>query len=144
MMLDRPQEALPLLRKSIRLEPRNGHLLVNVGACFNALGDYRKADLFFREALRRIPGDRLILLWRIKNKMDAGDSETIEADLGKIVTRVPADKLRKWLRKAFAYKVYKNDILIPAKDDKLIERIQAQYLRKIDRMGELSESKTIH
>jgi hypothetical protein len=57
---------------------------------------------------------------------------------------VPIDKLRKWLRKCFANKIYKNDILVPGKDDKLIERIQAQYLRKIDIIGELSDSKTIH
>lgn len=144
MMLDRPQEALPLLQRSIRLEPRNGNLLVNLGANFHVLGDYRKADLFFREALRRSPGDRVILLWRVKNKIDAGDSATIDADLDMMVSIVPADKLMRWLRKAFAYKIYKNDILIPRKDDRLIERIQAQYLRKIDRFGELSENKTTH
>jgi tetratricopeptide (TPR) repeat protein len=147
LMLDRPHEALKLLRQSIRLEPRNEHLLVNVGASFHALGDYRKADLFFREALRMSPRDRLILIWRIKNNIDAensADTTTVDADLEKIVTMIPVDKLGKWLRKAFTYKIYKNDILIPAKDDRLIERIQAQYLRKIDRIGELSENKTTH
>jgi tetratricopeptide (TPR) repeat protein len=119
-------------------------ILLLHGASFHALGDYRKADLFFREALRRAPGDRLILLWRIKNQMDAGDTTTIDADLEKIVSIVPVDKLTRWLRKAFAYKIVNNDILIPPKDDKLIERIQAQYLRKIDKIGELSDSKTIH
>jgi tetratricopeptide (TPR) repeat protein len=144
LLQERPHEALALLQQSIRLEPRTGHLLINVGASFHALGDYRKADLFFREALRRTPRDRLILLWRIKNQMDAGDTTTIDADLEEIVSIVPVDKLTKWLRKAFTYKIVNNDILIPAKDDKLIERIQAQYLRKIDIIGELSESKTIH
>jgi tetratricopeptide (TPR) repeat protein len=144
LLQERPHEALALLQQSIRLEPRNGLLLINVGASFHALGDYRKADLFFREALRRTPRSRLILLWRIKNQMDAGDTTTIEADLEEIVSIVPVDKLTKWLRKAFAYKIVNNDILIPAKDDKLIERIQAQYLRKIDIIGELSDSKTIH
>ena len=76
--------------------------------------------------------------------MDAGDTTTIDADLEKIVSIVPVDKLTRWLRKAFAYKIVNNDILIPPKDDKLIERIQAQYLRKIDKIGELSDSKTIH
>ena len=76
--------------------------------------------------------------------MDAGDTTTIDADLEEIVSIVPVDKLTKWLRKAFTYKIVNNDILIPAKDDKLIERIQSQYLRKIDIIGELSDSKTIH
>jgi tetratricopeptide (TPR) repeat protein len=144
VLQERPHEALPFLQQSIRLEPRNGLLLINVGASFHALGDYRKADLFFREALRRTARDRVALLWRIKNQMDAGDTTTIDADLEELVSMVPIDKLRKWLRKCFANKIYKNDILVPGKDDKLIERIQAQYLRKIDSIGELSESKTTH
>jgi tetratricopeptide (TPR) repeat protein len=147
LILDRPHEALPLLQRSVRRKPRNGHLLINMGAAFHALGDYRKADLFFREALRRIPGDRLALLWRIKSKLDAGnsvESTTIIADLEKIASGIPVDKLRNWLRRAYAYKIYKNDVLVPAKDEKLIQRIQAQYLLKIESIDEFSESKTTH
>ena len=147
LILGRPNEALSLLQQSIRLEPRNAHLLINTGASFHALGDYRKADLFFREAIRRIPEDRLALLWRIKNKIDAGnsvDTASIDADLEKIVSGIPVDKLGDWLRRAYAYKIYENDILVPSKDGKLIERIQTQYLRKINSIDEYIESKTTH
>jgi tetratricopeptide (TPR) repeat protein len=144
LLQERPHEALALLQQCLRLEPRNGFLLINVGASFHALGDYRKADLFFSEALGRTARDRVALLWRIKNQLDAGETATIDADLEEIVSGISVDKLTMWLRKRFANKIYKKDILVPGIDDKLIERIQAQYLSKLDSIGELSESKTTH
>jgi len=136
LMQNRPREALPLFRQCIKSAPRNGRLLVNLGANFHILGDYRKADLFFREALRRTARDRIAVLWRIKNQLDAGDLSTVDGDLEDLVSRVSIDKLIAWLKKCFSLKIYKDEVLVPEKDSKLIERIKAQYLRKTDGIGQ--------
>lgn len=131
----RPREALQLFRQCIQLEPHNGRLLLNIGASFYSLGDYRKAYLFFTEALRRAGRDRIALLWRIKNQLEAEDVSSIDADLEKLISKAPVDKLTAWLDKCFSYKIYKDDILVPEKDNQLIDRIKAQYLLQLDRMG---------
>jgi Flp pilus assembly protein TadD len=132
----RPRDALALLRQCIRLEPRNGRLLINIGACFYALGDYQRANLFFSEALRRTSRLRIALLWSIKNQLKLRNGKILDADLEDLISRAPADKIIKWLHKCFSYKIYKDDILAPQQDDQLIDRIKAQYIRKLDQMGE--------
>ena len=132
----RPKEALELLRQCIRLEPRNGRLLINIGSCFYSLGDYRKAELFFNEAFRRNSRSRIALLWLIKNQLDSSkNTANIDKNLEELLTRAPINKLIPWLNKCFTYKIYKDDILAPQKDDKLIEIIKAQYIRKLDHLG---------
>ena len=131
----RPREALSLFRQCIQLAPRNGRLLINIGASFYSLGDYRKAELFFREALRRTARSRIALLWLVKSQLETGDASTINANLEELLSKAPIDKLIAWLHKCFNFKIYKDDILIPEKDDKLIDRIKAQYLGKLDRIG---------
>jgi tetratricopeptide (TPR) repeat protein len=131
----RPREALQLFRKCIQLAPRNGRLLINIGASFHALGDYRKAELFFKEALRRTARARIALLWRVKNQLEAGDESTIDADLEELLSKAPPDKLITWLHKCFTHKIYKDEVLVPEKGGKLIESIKAQYRSQLDRLG---------
>jgi tetratricopeptide (TPR) repeat protein len=134
---NQPREALLLFRKCIQLAPRNGRLLINIGASFHSLGDYRKAELFFKEALRRTARARIALLWRVKNQLEAGDGDasTIDADLDELLSKAPIDKLIAWLQKCFTYKIYKDEVLVPEKGEKLIESIKAQYRSKLDRFG---------
>jgi tetratricopeptide (TPR) repeat protein len=132
---NQPREALLLFRKCIQLAPRNGRLLLNIGASFHSLGDYRKAELFFKEALRRTARSRIALLWRVKNQLEAGEATTIDADLEELLSKAPIDKLITWLHKCFTYKIYKDEALVPEKGGKLIESIKAQYLSKLDRIG---------
>jgi tetratricopeptide (TPR) repeat protein len=112
-------------------------LLINIGASFHSLGDYRKAELFFKEALRRTARARIALLWRVKNQLEAGDGDasTIDADLDELLSKAPIDKLIAWLQKCFTYKIYKDEVLVPEKGEKLIESIKAQYRSKLDRFG---------
>jgi tetratricopeptide (TPR) repeat protein len=132
---NRPREALLLFRKCIQLAPRNGRLLINIGASFQSLGNYRKAELFFKEALRRTARARIALLWRVKNQLVTGDTSTIDADLDELLSKAPIDKLIMWLQKCFTYKIYKDEVLVPEKGEKLIESIKAQYLSKLDRFS---------
>ena len=135
-MQKKPRAALPLFRQCIKLAPRNGRLLINLGASFHILGDYNKAELFFQEALRRTARDRIAVLWRIKNQLEVGDLSTVDADLEDLVSRVSIDKFITWLRRCFSLKIYKNEVLVPEQNSKLIESITAQYLRKTDRIGQ--------
>jgi Tfp pilus assembly protein PilF len=130
----RPLEALSLFRQGIRMSPRNGRLLINVGACFYALGDYQRADLFFNEALRRTSRSRIALLWYAKNQLKIGDDAMINAALADLISRAPADKIITWLHKCFSAKIYKDDVLAPQKDNQLIDRIRAQYVSKLDQI----------
>jgi tetratricopeptide (TPR) repeat protein len=132
---NRPREALLLFRKCIQLAPRNGRLLINIGASFHSLDDYRKADLFFKEALRRTARSRIALLWRLKNQLEAGNDSSIETELEELISKAPIDTLITWLHKCFTDKIYKDEVLVPEKGEKLIESIKAQYLRKLDRIG---------
>jgi Flp pilus assembly protein TadD len=137
LMQKRPREALPLFQQCIKLAPRNGRLLINIGASFHILGDYGKAELFFREALKRTARDRIAVLWRIKNQLDAGDLSTADAELEDLVSKITIDKLIAWLKRCFSLKIYKDEVLVPEKDSKLIERIKTHYVRKTDRIEQL-------
>jgi tetratricopeptide (TPR) repeat protein len=132
---NQPREALLLFRNCIRLAPRNGRLLINIGASFHSLGDYRRAELFFKEALRRTARSRIALLWRVNNQLEAGNASTIDGDLEELLSKAPIDKLITWLNKCFTHKIYKDEVLVPEKGGKLIESIKAQYLRKLDQIG---------
>ena len=131
----RPREALMLFRRCIQMAPRNGRLLINIGACFYSLGDYAKAQLFFTEALKRTERSRIALLWRVKNRQVIGDTEAIDADLEELLSKAPIDKLIVWLRKCFTQKIYKDEVVVPQNDVHLIDSIKAQYRRKSDRIG---------
>jgi tetratricopeptide (TPR) repeat protein len=132
---NRPREALLLFRKCIQLAPRDGRLLINIGASFHSLGDYRKAGLFFKEAHRRTARSWIALLWRVNNQLDAGDATSLEKDLEELLSKAPIDKLITWLHKGLTQKIYKDEILFPAQGGKLIESIKTQYLRKLERIG---------
>ena len=134
-MQQRPQEALSILQQCLRLEPNNGRLLINVGACFHYMGNYQKAGLYFSEALRRTARSRIALLWQIKNRLESGNTANIDKDLEELLTRASIGKLTAWLHKRVAMEIYKDDVLVPRIDDKLIDLIKAQYLRKLDQMG---------
>jgi tetratricopeptide (TPR) repeat protein len=132
---NRPREALLLFRKCIQLAPRDGRLLINIGASFHSLGDYRKAGLFFKEAHRRTARSWIALLWRVNNQLDAGDATSLEKDLEELLSKAPIDKLITWVHKGLTQKIYKDEILFPAQGGKLIESIKTQYFRKLERIG---------
>ena len=133
---NRPREALLLFRQCMQLAPGHGQFLINIGASYNSLGDYHKANLFFNEALRRTARSRIALLWQVKSKLDTGDTAACNTNLEELISTVPIDKLTVWLRKIFTQEIYKDEVVVPRKDTSLMDSIKAQYRRKSDRIGE--------
>ena len=98
MIQNQPQEALSLFRRCLKLEPAEAYYYLNVGAGLHLLGDFQRAELFMRQALRDTQRDRIALLWNAKNCLAMGKPSKADSLLDELVAKLPFDVLNSWLK----------------------------------------------
>lgn len=69
----RYQEALPYLRKVLKQKPDSIKAMTKLGMAFHHMKDYRRAELFFKNAHSRDPEDIAVLLWLIEINLKTDD-----------------------------------------------------------------------
>lgn len=118
-------EGIDYLRRAIKAGAMDHALMINLGAGFHLLGQYQQANVFFHEAHRKAPADRMALLWLAKNHMRKGSLVEADAHLAKLIGLGPLKDLTSWLR-SVALSGYREDGLIaPELDDELMGRLAA-------------------
>jgi tetratricopeptide (TPR) repeat protein len=130
MLEDRPGDALAALRRCVKLAPHNWRALLNLGACYHLLGDFRKAEVFLREASRESAQDRACLLWLARNRLALDDPSGAHRYIDQFLGAAPLPQLNAYLQACFADRSYRDEVIFPEKDDKLIEGILQRVMHR--------------
>jgi adenylate cyclase len=110
---DRPQEALPLAKKAIRLNPYpQGVYFRNLAAIYRALGRYEEAITALKKAIHLHPNDFLAHMVLAATYSLLGREEEARAAAGEILRINPKFSLA-WARKTLPYKnqAYKERVI---------------------------------
>jgi tetratricopeptide (TPR) repeat protein len=70
---NRPQEALPFLRKAQSISPKKSYIYINIGVALSRMGENEDAEWHFDEAIRLSPGSILPMFYRVENSLRAND-----------------------------------------------------------------------
>ena len=128
----KPAKAITYFRKSLNLQPNYKNAMVNIGICFDLMGAYSRSEWFLKGAHARYPRDMVILLWLIKNNLEANDKEDIARYLDKLFSLVSVNRLISALRR-FSEKSQMENV----SQKMLMKRIEEEILEKSKHIGEL-------
>jgi TolB-like protein/cytochrome c-type biogenesis protein CcmH/NrfG len=96
--IGRPAEAVPLLRKAMRLNPQAGHLyFLNLGRAYLALGDLEQARVNLEQALSRNPENLEAHVYMAALYVTAGDKAAAAWKAEEIRALRPGFSSRHWL-----------------------------------------------
>jgi adenylate cyclase len=118
----RPEEAIPLLKKAIRLSPiPPARCLINLGACYRVLGQYEEAIAIYMKILQKQPDQVLARLGLAATLILAGredEARTQAAELLRIDPKFSLERFAKTL-------TYKNQ----AEIDRCVEALRKAGLK---------------
>jgi tetratricopeptide (TPR) repeat protein len=83
------RESLAVARRVLRLYPNSRSANLQIGAALTHVGNMDQGDWFFRRAQRKAPGDLLILLCRLENRLMAHDTSQADRITKTIFDRFP-------------------------------------------------------
>lgn len=88
---NRAEQALPHFRKALKLEPDYENTIVNIGKCLRLMGEYERADWFFKSAVSTDSRNVSALLWLIESNLRTDDREDADRYLDRLfsLVRVP-------------------------------------------------------
>ena len=96
--IGRPADAVPLLRKSMRLNPQAGHLyFLNLGRTYLALGDLEQARVNLEQALSRNAANLEAHVYLAALHVRAGDNAAAAWQAEEIRALQPGFSSRTWL-----------------------------------------------
>jgi tetratricopeptide (TPR) repeat protein len=112
--------ALPLLRKTMKLRPRDAANLVNLAAYYKRNAQPQKAIIFLREALKINSEDPAILIWLISINNDLYRTEAAMVYRKKLFRVMPVGKLLVVLDRLQREQICTDRMICPRIDDQLM------------------------
>ena len=70
---NQPEGALKYLRSALRINPKDKMIMAAIGQSFSMVGNYQRAEWFYRQAQRIAPRDIATYFCLIENRLNAGD-----------------------------------------------------------------------
>jgi Tfp pilus assembly protein PilF len=117
--------ALPLLRKTLKLRPRNAANLVNLAAYYQRSAQPLKAIVFLREALNIDSDDPVILIWLISVNNDLMRTDAATVYRKKLLRVIPVEKLLVMLERWRWERICSDRMICPHIDDRLMLSLKA-------------------
>jgi tetratricopeptide (TPR) repeat protein len=117
-----PEEALINLRGALRKAPKAKRALVAIGQSLNMMGKYRRAEWFYRRALKIAPNDMLTYFCLIENSLNAGEVQNSDRYIERLLARFSINKIQKQLKvtsNSIFRAHYSSDLLAPVISKKL-------------------------
>jgi tetratricopeptide (TPR) repeat protein len=127
----KPQAALEYLRGALRKAPKAKRALVAIGQSFNLMGQYQRAEWFYRQALRIAPNDMLIYFCLIENSLNAGEVQNADRYVERLLARFNINKIQAQLKVTSSnifMAPYSPDLLAPVIRKKLEKISDEVYL----------------
>ena len=93
LKMNRPEEALPYLEKSLNSDPSHYQALVNMGVALYQTGKYARSRKVLESACGQAPGQGLPLFCLIENRLRANDTIGAEVYLQKLVNSVTLEEI---------------------------------------------------
>jgi tetratricopeptide (TPR) repeat protein len=88
------EEALPYFRKALRQRPYLPEIIKNFGTVFHLMGDYKRAEFFFKNAYSLDQQEPITLLWLAAVNVRQGDTAAAEIYLNELYAMMTVNKLQ--------------------------------------------------
>jgi tetratricopeptide (TPR) repeat protein len=118
-------QALPLLRKTLKLRPRDAANLVNLAAYYQRNAQPKKALVFLREALAINSEDPTILIWLISVNNDLMRTDAANVYRKKLLRVIPVERLLAMLHRLRWERICMDQMICPGIDDRLMLSLKA-------------------
>jgi tetratricopeptide (TPR) repeat protein len=112
--------ALPLLRKALKLRPRDAANLVNLAAYYQRNDKPKKAVVFLREALKIDSDDPMIFIWLITVNTNLMRTDAANVYRKKLLRVIPVEKLLVMLERWRWERICTDRMICPRIDDRLM------------------------
>jgi tetratricopeptide (TPR) repeat protein len=129
---EKHSEALASLKRYLKTGGVNRPVMINLGAAFYYLGDYSKAAMFLREALKIAPNDRATLAWLAQTYFKAGSTQSADALIARLLAMGSAVDLRAWLDSCRSQGFAEDDVVPPEVDEIFLERLRKVWIQTAD------------
>lgn len=118
------ESALRDFKQVMKPGPEFSAGLLNAGAVFVATGHYDKADAFLASLPRGSEFMVPAFFWRLKNAVMRGDTPLASGWSGRLLASMSTNELLEWLEMIRRSSIYKDKILMPASDDRLLQAVK--------------------
>ena len=95
---NQPEAALQYLRAALRIAPQDKKTLVAIGQSFNKMGNYERAEWFYRKAQRLASHDIVTYFCLIENSLNADDLQDAERYTEQLVATFSRNKIQAQLK----------------------------------------------
>jgi tetratricopeptide (TPR) repeat protein len=119
LKMNRPEEAILYLKKSLSSSPSYYQALINIGVALYQTGEYDRSREVLESAHAQQPGQGLPLFCLIENRLRANDADSAEAYLQKLFNSATLDEINMVLES-----IGKNPFLVPMSYDILAPFIE--------------------
>ncbi|MGD8271258.1 MAG: hypothetical protein PVJ88_02340 [Desulfobacterales bacterium] len=117
--------ALPLLRKALKLGPRDAANLVNLAAYYQRNAQPKKALVFLREALKLNSADPTTLIWLISVNNDLMRTDAAAVYRKKLLSVMPVERLLVMLDRLQWERICTDRMICPHVDNRLLLTLKA-------------------
>ncbi|MDH4206850.1 MAG: tetratricopeptide repeat protein [Desulfobacteraceae bacterium] len=130
-------EAISILKVALDIDPNNKKANLYIGMALSLKGEYRKADMFLKQAYLLSPEDIFVHFARIENSVKSGDKNNIDHFLEKLFGSFEKDTIIDSLKR-----LDKNNIIAPLSQKILTDEIVRKMPSFADKMAELKNLDT--
>lgn len=130
-------EAISILKVALDIYPNNKKANLYIGIALSLKGEYRKADMFLKQAYLLSPEDIFVHFARIENSVRSGEKNNIDHFLEKIFESFEKDTIIGSLKR-----LDKNNIIAPLSQKILADEIVRKMPSFADKMAELNNPDT--
>lgn len=129
---EKPKEAIPFFKKSLKLNPSYRKALINIGSAFCFIKEYERAELFLRRANVFYPKHTLILLWLIDINLKSGDKGDADRYMDELFALVRINGFA-----AIAERIADHTLMVPVSESVLLKEITKRLEEKSEEIARL-------
>lgn len=125
-------EAISILKTALDIDPNNKKANLYMGVALSLKGEYRKADVFLKQAYFLSPEDIYVHFARIENSVRSRDSNNIDNFIENLFGSFDKDTIISSLKR-----LDKNNIVVPLSQKILADAIKTKVPILVNKMSEL-------
>jgi Tfp pilus assembly protein PilF len=131
---ERPLDALPYLKRCLKLNPAYRKAMINIGAILSSMGKHERAEWFLSHAHQLYPKDTLTLIWLIEINLRAGDEGDVDKYGDELFSVVGVNEFT-----SIAKRLSEHTFMVPESECALIRELGEKIWQKSDEVEELAD-----
>jgi protein O-mannosyl-transferase len=118
-------EGIRCMHGALEMQPTRLAATINIGAAYMLAGNLRKAELFFKDACFRFPGEKIGLLWLAFLDLRTGNTVQANRHMSQLLDSAKLSDLLAWMPEGEPIGLLRDSILLPERKPQMMVLLKA-------------------